>query len=68
MKKPEISPDFTLEDISKIREYNAERYWSIPEEEYWTEVRDSSSRMQKKLEEIRKNRLAQECANVGRAV
>jgi hypothetical protein len=68
MKKPEISPDFTLEDIRKIREYEAERYWSMPEEEYWAEIRDSSSRMQKKLEEIRERRIAQNDANVKKAV
>jgi hypothetical protein len=59
MTMPEISPDFTIEDIRKIRDYHAERYWSMPEEEYWAEVRDSSARMQKKIEDIRRNRITE---------
>jgi hypothetical protein len=60
MKELEISPNFTTEDIRKIREYDAERYWSMPKEEFWAEVRTSSSSMQEKIEDIRKNRIAQE--------
>jgi hypothetical protein len=34
MKNPEISPNFTLDDIDKIRDYAGERYISVPEEEF----------------------------------
>jgi hypothetical protein len=59
MKKPEISSDFTLEDIEKIREYAGERFMSMPEEEFRAEMRASSSRMQEKLKEIREKRLTE---------
>ena len=49
MKAPEISSDFTIEDLRKIREYNAERYWSMPNKEFWTEVRSNSLAMQCKI-------------------
>ncbi|MDR1731838.1 MAG: hypothetical protein LBR61_07045 [Synergistaceae bacterium] len=57
--KPEISPNFTLDDIDKIREYAGERYMSLPEEEFRVEIRASSSRMQEELKEIRAKRLAE---------
>ena len=60
MNKPEISPKFTLDDIEKIREYAGERFMTMPEEEFRAEIRESSYRMQKKLEETRKNRFAEE--------
>ena len=38
MNKFEISPNFTLEDIRKIREYNHERRKNMTYEEYWSDV------------------------------
>jgi hypothetical protein len=57
MKEPEISPDFTLEDIRKIREYDAEKYWSMPKEKFWQEVRANFLYIQEKIKEARKNAL-----------
>jgi hypothetical protein len=34
MKMPEISPNFTVEDIHKIREYDAERRKTIGDEAF----------------------------------
>jgi hypothetical protein len=34
MEKPILSPDFTLEDIRKIRDYNAFLHESMTDEEY----------------------------------
>jgi hypothetical protein len=68
MKKPEISSKFTLDDLEKIREYAGERFMSMPEEEFRVEIRDSSSRMQEKLEKIRKNRIAQRKTQIEQVV
>jgi hypothetical protein len=68
MKKPEISPDFTIEDIHKIREYNAERRRSMPEENYWAEVHANSLYMQEKIKEAREKRLAEEADSVCKAM
>jgi hypothetical protein len=59
MKKPEISPNFTLDDIDKIRDYAGERYMSVPEEEFRAEIRASSSRVQEEIKEIRAKRLVE---------
>ena len=58
MKEPEISPNFTIEDIHKIREYDAERRNIIGDEAYWAEVRSDSVYMQEKIQEAREKRLA----------
>ena len=39
MNKPKISPDFTIEDIHKIREANEERRQAMTKEAYRAEVR-----------------------------
>jgi len=68
MKEPEISPNFTIEDIHKIREYDAERRNIIGDEAYWAEVRSDSVYMQEKIQEARKKRLAQESAGMNKAM
>ncbi|MDR1915011.1 MAG: hypothetical protein LBQ58_00345 [Synergistaceae bacterium] len=68
MKEPEISPDFTIEDIHKIREYDAERREIIGDEAYWAEVRADSLYVKEKIKEARERRLAQNDANVKKAV
>ena len=37
--KPEISPNFTIEDIHKIREWNYERQKGMAPEEVWEDIR-----------------------------
>jgi len=68
MKEPEISPNFTTEDIHIIREYDAEKRRVIGEEAYWAEVREDALYMQKKIKEARERRFAQESVNVGKAI
>jgi hypothetical protein len=68
MNEPVISPDFTIEDIHKIREYDAERRKIIGEEAYWAEVRADSLYMQEKIKEAREKRLAQENAGMSKVV
>ena len=68
MKEPDISPNFTIDDIHKIREYDAERRNIIGDEAYWTEVRVDSAYMQEKIKKARERRLAQESAGIGKAI
>jgi hypothetical protein len=68
VKKPEISPDFTIEDIHKIREYDAERRKVIGEEAYWAEVQADSLYIQGKIQEAREKSLSKENDSVGKAV
>jgi len=41
---PEISPNFTIEDIHKIREWNYERYKSMTPEEICEDTRKGAER------------------------
>ena len=68
MKEPEISPNFTIEDIHKIREYDAERRNIMGDEAYWAEVRADSVYMQEKIQEAREKRLAKESAGMNKAM
>ena len=42
--KPEISPNFTIEDIHKIREWNYERRKGMTTEEAWADIRKGAER------------------------
>ena len=68
MREPEISPNFTIEDIHKIREYDAERRRIIGDEAYWAEVRADSLYMQGIIEEAREKRLVQENIGINKAM
>jgi rhodanese-related sulfurtransferase len=68
MKMPEISPDFTIEDIHKIREYNEERRKAIGDEAFWAEVRTDSLYAQEKIKEAREKQLSQERAGLNKVV
>ena len=41
MEKPDISPDFTIEDIRKLREYNSLRHKNMSLEELQAEMKES---------------------------
>ncbi|GHV41895.1 hypothetical protein FACS1894187_23870 [Synergistales bacterium] len=58
MKAPEISPNFTIEDIHKIREYNEERRASMSEEEFSAEIHASAVYAEARIREARERRLA----------
>ena len=56
MNKPEISPEFTIEDIHKIREYNYEMTKDMSFEERRAYYRKGSDATMKRIEEIRKKK------------
>ena len=56
--KPEISKDFTIEDIHKIREYNYELRKYMGEEEYMRYSNEKAQRGIKRVEELRKKKVA----------
>ena len=59
MNKPKISPDFTIEDIHKIREANEERRQAMTKEAYRAEVRADALFIQEKILKIKEKRLSQ---------
>lgn len=54
-----ISPDFTVEDIHKIREANEERRQVMTKEAYQAEVRADALSIQERILKIREKRLSQ---------
>ncbi|GHV32137.1 hypothetical protein FACS1894167_15030 [Synergistales bacterium] len=68
MKEPEISTNFTIEDIHKIREYDSERRRLIGDETFWTEVHDDAMYAQERIKQARERRLAQENVQMGEAI
>jgi len=55
---PNISPDFTVEDIHKIREWNYERRKHMTVEDRCADVNESAAHFQKRMEERRRARSA----------
>jgi hypothetical protein len=53
---PDISSDFTIEDIHKIREWNYERRKLMTAEDRCADVNESAARFQKRMEERRRTR------------
>ena len=51
--KLEISPDFTIEDIHKIREYHHELTKNMSSEEFHAFYKSGTERGLKRIEEIR---------------
>lgn len=51
--KPEISPDFTIEDIHKIREYNYERRKGMTVQEAIEDTRKGAERAKKRMAELK---------------
>lgn len=56
MIKLEISPDFTIDDIHKIREYNYEMTKEMTTEEQRAYYNKGADSMMKRIEEIRKGK------------
>ena len=56
---PDISPDFTIEDIHKIRKRNYERRKHMTIEERCADVNRAAERMMREIEELRRERLAE---------
>lgn len=53
--KPNISPNFTIEDIHKIREYNYEMTKDLSVEERRAYYKKGADETMRRIEEIRKN-------------
>jgi hypothetical protein len=68
MTEPKISPSFTIEDIHKIREYDAERRKMIGDESYWREVHADALYMREKIKEAREKRLVRESISMSQAM
>ena len=54
MNKPNISPNFTVDDIHKIREYNYEFTKNMSAHERTSFYKDSADKVSKDIEERRK--------------
>ena len=56
MEKPDISPDFTIEDIHKIREYNYEMTKDMNFEERKAYYEEGASRAREIMEKLKKEK------------
>ena len=56
MEKPVLSPDFTMEDLYKLREYNSLRYSKMTSEEIIADIRKGAQKGLAKMEQIRKEK------------
>ena len=59
MKELKISPDFTIDDIHKIREYNYELTKDMTPEDRRAYYKKGSEEIQKRIDEIRKRKKQQ---------
>ena len=55
--KPELSPDFTMEDIRKIREWNAEQLKDATPDEVSAFYAQSTKEFTAKMEALRKTKV-----------
>ncbi len=53
MNKPEISPDFTLDDIRKLRQYNDERRKKMTPSELSDDIREGAKEGYRIIEELK---------------
>jgi hypothetical protein len=56
MEKPILSPDFTLEDIRKIREYNDYLHESMTDDEYVEYIKEKSRIALERMELFRQHK------------
>jgi hypothetical protein len=54
--KPDISPDFTIEDIHIIREWHYERLKNATPEEHFADTEQRAEKTRRAIEEIRKRK------------
>jgi len=53
MDKPILSPDFTMEDLHKLREYNSLSHIEMTTEELIADISKGANEMQRRIEQIR---------------
>ena len=56
-KKPELSPDFTMEDLWRLKEYNSLRWSQMTHEEVKAELDESSRKVMEEINKIREARV-----------
>lgn len=56
MDKPVLSPDFTIDDIHKLREYNYEKRKGMSNDEMIADIRKGASRAQMRIAELKKEK------------
>jgi len=56
MEKPILSPDFTMEDLHKLREYNSLRHVSMSTRGIITDIGKGANEMQQRIEQIREEK------------
>ncbi|MCL2592405.1 MAG: hypothetical protein FWD82_03475 [Defluviitaleaceae bacterium] len=56
--KPQVSKDFTIEDIHKVREYNYERKKNMSPKEYAEDINKGAEKGINRVEELRKKKVA----------
>ena len=57
MERPVLSPDFTIEDIRKLRDYNSYRHSQMTAEEIMADTAKGANEVLKHIAELRKARL-----------
>jgi hypothetical protein len=56
LARPELSPDFTMEDLWKLKEYNSLRWSQMTYEEVKAELDESSRKVMDEISKIRKTK------------
>lgn len=56
MDKPVLSPNFTIEDIHKLREYNHERRKNMTFEEYFADVQKGADKALAEMARLREEK------------
>lgn len=58
MEKPILSPDFTMDDLRNLREYNSLRHIGMTTEELNADLNKGANEMQMKIDLLRKNKMS----------
>ena len=53
MSELDLTPNFTVEDIHKIREYNDKKYSNLPLETRYKDYRKIADELQRKINELK---------------
>lgn len=56
MDKPKLSPDFTVEDIRKLRDYNSSRHATMTVDEIREDLRPSVEEFEKLMQERKREK------------
>ncbi|MCL2497587.1 MAG: hypothetical protein FWF06_03120 [Symbiobacteriaceae bacterium] len=64
MEKPVLSPQFTVEDIGKLREWNYERTKNMTDEERRADLRHDADFVREMIAKAKRKRQAEEAKTV----